>query len=60
MDDLHNKYLNDPEFHNLVDMFILHIRAGKFTPSELRGACTYAATRWEQYQARPSWRGLEG
>ncbi len=44
------KYENDPHYHALVDMLQSMIHEARFTPSELREACIYAATRYEMFR----------
>ena len=41
------KYTNDPEYRRLVDSLEQLVEMGRFTPSELREACVYAAIRYE-------------
>ena len=41
------KYLNDPQFHQLVNMLENLIHQAQFTPSELREAAVFAAIRYE-------------
>jgi hypothetical protein len=46
------RYLNDSEFHNLVDLLETMIRRYQFTPSEIREAAMFAAIRYEIYHAQ--------
>jgi hypothetical protein len=48
----HDKYLNDPEYHNLVKTLEAFIEQARFTPSELREACILAAIHYERRHAR--------
>jgi len=41
------KYDNDPEYHNIVNLIESFIERAKFTPSELREAAIYACIRYE-------------
>lgn len=47
------KYENDPHYHALVDSMMAMIDQGNFTPSELREAVIYAATRYEMMSTKP-------
>jgi hypothetical protein len=46
------KYMNDPEYHRLVDMLGQFIEAARFTPSELREACVLACINYEMRHVR--------
>ena len=48
-----NAYMNDCEFHALVDMIHNFIASGRYTPSELRAAVILAATHYEIRNIRP-------
>lgn len=41
------KYRNDPEYHQLVNMLESFIERAKFTPSELREAAILASINYE-------------
>lgn len=47
-----DKYLNDPEYHHLVDMLESFIDRAMFTPSELREACIFASINYEMRHVR--------
>ena len=47
------RYLNDPAFHQLVDMMLATIRQGQFTPTEIREAAMLAQIRFEETNLRP-------
>ena len=47
-----DKYLNDPEYHNLVNMLESFIEQARFTPSELREACVLASVNYEMRHIR--------
>ncbi len=47
------KYENDPHYNALVDSMTSMINQGNFTPSELREAAIYAATRYEMMSVKP-------
>jgi len=42
-----DKYMNDPQFNNLVNMLESFIHQAQFTPSELREACVLASINYE-------------
>lgn len=46
------KYMNDPEYHNLVRMLESLIEQARFTPSELREACVLASINYEMRHIR--------
>jgi uncharacterized protein (UPF0147 family) len=47
-----DKYMNDPEYHQLVRMLESFIHQAKFTPSELREACVLASINYEMTHIR--------
>jgi len=46
------KYMNDPEYHNLVNMLEQFIERARFTPSELREASILACINYEMRHVR--------
>lgn len=46
------KYMNDPEYHHLVQMLEELIEKARFTPSELREACVLASINYEMRHIR--------
>jgi hypothetical protein len=46
------KYMNDPEYHHLVNMLEQFIERASFTPSELRQACVLASINYEMRHIR--------
>lgn len=46
------KYMNDPEYHQLVDMLESFIDLARFTPSELREAAVLASINYEMRHVR--------
>lgn len=46
------KYMNDPEYHNLVNMLENMIERAHFTPSELREAAVLASINHEMRNVR--------
>lgn len=46
------KYMNDPEYHNLVCTLESLIEQARFTPSELREACILACINYEMRHIR--------
>jgi len=46
------KYMNDPEYHQLVKMLENFIERAQFTPSELREAAILASINYEMRQVR--------
>jgi len=46
------KYMNDPEYHHLVNTLEQLIEQAKFTPSELREACILASINYEMRHIR--------
>ena len=46
------KYMNDPEYHRLVDMLEHFIESARFTPSELREASVLASINYEMRHVR--------
>lgn len=47
-----DKYLNDPEYHHLVQTLEGLIEQAQFTPSELREACVLASINYEMRHIR--------
>lgn len=48
------KYMNDPEYHHLVQLMESFIERARFTPSELREACVLASINYEMRHVRES------
>lgn len=48
------RYYQDPEYKQLVDLLTEQIRAARFSPSELREAAVLAAIRFETSRPHPS------
>lgn len=46
------KYLHDPEYHNLVNLLESFIDQARFTPSEMREACILACINYEMRHVR--------
>ena len=46
------KYMNDPEYHQLVSMLEDFIERAQFTPSELREAAVLASINYEMRRVR--------
>lgn len=46
------KYMNDPEYHHLVDTLESVVERAQFTPSELREACVLACINYEMRHVR--------
>jgi len=46
------KYMNDPEYHALVNMLESFIERAQFTPSELREASVLACINYEMRHVR--------
>ena len=46
------KYMNDPEYHQLVTMLENFIERAQFTPSELREAAMLASINYEMRHVR--------
>ena len=46
------KYMNDPEYNHLVNTLEQLIEQARFTPSELREACTLASINYEMRHIR--------
>lgn len=46
------KYINDPEYHQLVTMLENFIERAQFTPSELREAAMLASINYEMRHVR--------
>lgn len=46
------KYMNDPDYHNLVNTLEQLIEQAGFTPSELREACVLASINYEMRYIR--------
>jgi len=49
---LDERYLNDPEFHSLVDMFRSFFREARITPADARTVVNYAAICEEMSSTR--------
>jgi len=47
------RYLNDPEFCNLVNLFYSILSEGKLTFYEIKDAVTFAATKFYMENAYP-------
>ena len=47
-----DKYMNDPEYHHLVNMLESLIERAHFTPSELREASILASINYEMRHVR--------
>jgi len=47
-----DKYMNDPQYHSLVDQLEYMIEHAHFTPSELREACVLASINYEMRHTR--------
>lgn len=47
-----DKYLNDPEYHQLVCMLESFVERAQFTPSELREAAVLACINYEMRHVR--------
>jgi hypothetical protein len=52
MRTIEEKYLNDPEFHSLVDMMYHLIGTKDYSPSELREAAMLASIKFQMVNAR--------
>lgn len=50
--NIHERYLNDPRFHTLVDVLLSHIIDGNFTPTEIREAAMVAQIKFEEIYPR--------
>ena len=48
------KYMNDPEYHELVNVLESFIERARFTPSELREAAVLACINYEMRNVRES------
>ena len=46
------KYMNDPEYHRLVEMLEQFVEHARFTPSELREASVLACINYEMRHVR--------
>ena len=46
------KYLNDPEYHNLVDTLTNFIERTRFTPSQMQEAVLFAYINYEMRRMR--------
>lgn len=46
------KYMNDPEYHRLVEFLESFIEHARFTPSELREAAVLASINYEMRHVR--------
>lgn len=51
--DARDRYLQDPQFKQLVDMMTAHILQANYTPSEMRAAAVLASIKYEEIQFRP-------
>jgi hypothetical protein len=49
---LHDRYLNDAEFHKVVNLFINLIESNGYTPSEMREALFLAHYKYEMENPR--------
>jgi hypothetical protein len=47
-----DKFMNDPQYHDLVMMLESFIERAHFTPSELREACVLASINYEMRHIR--------
>jgi hypothetical protein len=47
-----DKYMNDPEYHHLVQTLTQMIHQARFTPAELREACVLASINYEMTHIR--------
>lgn len=47
------KYMNDPEYHSLVQVLESFIERAQFTPSELREAAVLACINYEMRHVMP-------
>jgi len=47
-----DKYMNDPEYHALVQMLESFIERARFSPSELREACVLVSINYEMRHVR--------
>ena len=47
MMSVEQRYMNDTEFHALVDFMVSNIREYKYTPSEMREAAMFACVKVE-------------
>ncbi len=47
-----DKYMNDPEYHQLVDMLESFVELTRFTPSEMREAAVLACINYEMRHVR--------
>lgn len=47
-----DRYLNDPEYHQLVDMLEHFVETARFSPSELREAAVFACINYEMRHVR--------
>lgn len=48
------KYMQDPEYHLLVDMLENFIHRNQYTPSEIREAAMFACIRYEMRKPMPT------
>lgn len=53
MRTIREKYLNDTDFHTLVDMMVYHIEIANYTPSEMRQAAILASIIYEEMRINP-------
>jgi hypothetical protein len=47
------RYLKDPQFRQLVDLFFNFYAKAEFTPSEIRDACMLAQIKYESFNPKP-------
>ena len=52
-DSAAQKYVDDPHFRTLVDVFTNFLWNGQYTASEIRQACIFAAMKVEAIRIRP-------
>ena len=54
MMNMHERYTNDPVFHQIVDMIRVQLEQGQFTPTEIREAAMLAQIMYEERHTRPT------